>query len=60
MADPVTTPARIDKSAPSTEPLTLLLVAGEASGSQNIDFVLRNTETGEQTVYHSLFMGPPG
>ena len=27
-------------------------------GSQNIDFVLRNTETGEQTVYQSLFMGP--
>ena len=23
-----------------------------------IDFVLRNTDTGEQTVYHSLFMGP--
>ena len=27
-------------------------------GSQGIDFMLRNTETGEQTVYHSLFMGP--
>ena len=27
-------------------------------GSQGIDFILRNTETGEQTVYHSLFMGP--
>jgi polyferredoxin len=27
-------------------------------GSQGIDFNLRNTDTGEQTVYHSLFMGP--
>ena len=23
-----------------------------------VDFVLRNTTTGEQTVYHSVFMGP--
>jgi hypothetical protein len=35
-----------------------ITVAGGARGSQDIDFVLRNTETGEQTVYHSLFMGP--
>jgi len=27
-------------------------------GSQPIDFKLRNTVTGEQTVYHSVFMGP--
>jgi hypothetical protein len=37
-------------------------VAGEpehlVNGSQDIDFILRNTDTGEQTVYHSLFMGP--
>ncbi len=37
-------------------------VAGEpeklADGSQGIDFLLRNTATGEQTVYHSQFMGP--
>ena len=37
-------------------------VAGEpeklVDGSQGVDFLLRNTETGEQTVYHSLFMGP--
>ena len=37
-------------------------VTGEPSrlvdGSQDIDFILRNTETGEQTVYHSVFMGP--
>lgn len=37
-------------------------VAGEpdrlANGSQDVDFVLRNAMTGEQTVYHSVFMGP--
>ena len=37
-------------------------VAGEpdrlVSGSQEVDFVLRNAMTGEQTVYHSVFMGP--
>ena len=41
-----------------------ITVAGQpeklVDGSQGIDFVLRNTETGEQTVYRSLFMGPPG
>ena len=39
-----------------------ITVAGEpeqlVDGSQGIDFILRNTDTGEQTVYHSLFMGP--
>ena len=29
-------------------------------GSQPIDFMLRDTTTGKQTVYHSTFMGPPG
>jgi hypothetical protein len=29
-------------------------------GSQPVDFVLRDTVTGAQTVYHSTFMGPPG
>ncbi len=29
-------------------------------GSQPIDFVLRDTVTGKQTVYHSTFMGPQG
>ena len=28
-------------------------------GSQPIDFVLSDTVTGKQTVYHSTFMGPP-
>jgi cytochrome c oxidase accessory protein FixG len=39
-----------------------VLVSGKpdalADGSQPIDFLLRNTETGEQTTYHSVFMGP--
>jgi cytochrome c oxidase accessory protein FixG len=39
-----------------------VMVAGQPAalreGSQRIDFTLRNTVSGEQTVYHSLFMGP--
>jgi len=39
-----------------------ITVAGDpehlVNGSQDIDFILRNTDTGEQTVYRSLFMGP--
>jgi cytochrome c oxidase accessory protein FixG len=34
--------------------------AGLKNGSQPIDFVLRDTVTGRQTVYHSTFMGPQG
>jgi cytochrome c oxidase accessory protein FixG len=34
--------------------------AGLTDGSQPIDFVLTETATGKQTVYHSTFMGPPG
>jgi cytochrome c oxidase accessory protein FixG len=34
--------------------------AGLANGSQPVDFVLRDTITGQQTVYHSTFMGPAG
>jgi cytochrome c oxidase accessory protein FixG len=41
-----------------------VLVAGQptalAEGSQAIDFVLRDTMTGEQMTYHSVFMGPSG
>jgi hypothetical protein len=29
-----------------------------ADGSQDITFTLRNTRTGEQTLYRSVFMGP--
>jgi hypothetical protein len=32
--------------------------ASLVEGSQPIDFSLRNTATGEVTVYHSVFMGP--
>ena len=32
--------------------------AGATDGSQPVDFHLRNTATGEQTVYHSVFMSP--
>jgi hypothetical protein len=39
-----------------------ITVAGEpdrlVDGSQSIDFILRNSDSGERTVYHSLFMGP--
>jgi cytochrome c oxidase accessory protein FixG len=31
-----------------------------AGGSQPIQFVLRDTDTGEQSRYRSVFMGPPG
>ena len=38
-----------------------ITVSGEpdklTEGSQSIDFILRNTDTGEQTVYRSQFMG---
>jgi hypothetical protein len=37
------------------------LPAALVDGSQPIDFTLRNVLTGEQTTYHSVFMGPePG
>jgi hypothetical protein len=29
-----------------------------ANGSQPVDFVLRDSVTDKQTVYHSTFMGP--
>ena len=34
--------------------------AAGSDGSQKVDFVLRNTTTGEQTTYTSVFMGPGG
>ena len=30
------------------------------NGSQPLDFILRNPDTGEHTEYHSVFMGPAG
>ncbi|MGE0415181.1 MAG: cytochrome c oxidase accessory protein CcoG [Acetobacteraceae bacterium] len=39
-----------------------IFVTGEPTvledGSQRLDFLLRNTTTGEHTIYHSVFMGP--
>ena len=39
-----------------------VLVSGRpdalVDGSQKIKFMLRNAQTGEETVYHSVFMGP--
>ena len=41
-----------------------VMVSGEpdalVEGSRKLDFVLRNTVSGEQTTYHSVFMGPAG
>ena len=34
--------------------------AALVDGSEPIDFSLRDTATGEVTVYHSVFMGPVG
>jgi cytochrome c oxidase accessory protein FixG len=34
------------------------LPAALLDGSQPIDFTLRDTASGEQTIYHSIFMGP--
>jgi hypothetical protein len=34
------------------------LPAALVDGSQPLDFTLRNTMTGEQTTYHSVFLGP--
>jgi cytochrome c oxidase accessory protein FixG len=34
--------------------------AALTAGSQPVDFVLRDSLTGDQTIYHSTFMGPPG
>ncbi len=40
-----------------------VLVTGQpaalVSGSQPVEFLVRDTATGEHTVYHSTFMGPP-
>ena len=42
--------------------MSLSLIATGAAAdwkpSQPIEFILRNTDTGEQTVYRSQFMGP--
>ncbi len=50
-------------SSDGVETFRLLVTARPAAlpdGSQPVDFILRDTTTGAQTVYHSVFMGPAG
>ena len=62
--DPTPSPVlRVLGSSDQVETLRLLVTARPAAlpdGSQPIDFILRDTTTGTQTVYHSVFMGPVG
>jgi len=61
--DPTPMPVvRVHGSADQVETLRLLVTARPAElkdGAQPVDFILRDTATGAQTVYHSSFMGPP-
>ena len=50
-------------SSDEVKTFRLLVTARPAAltdGSQPVDFILRDTATGAQTVYHSVFMGPVG
>ncbi|MFL5286234.1 MAG: cytochrome c oxidase accessory protein CcoG [Rhodopila sp.] len=62
--DPKPVPVlRVLGSADQVESFRLLVTARPTAlsdGSQPVDFILRDTTTGAQTVYHSTFMGPPG
>ena len=54
---------RVLGSSDQVETLRLLVTARPPSltdGSLPVDFVLRDTASGAQTVYHSTFMGPAG
>jgi cytochrome c oxidase accessory protein FixG len=54
---------RMLSASDEVDTFRVLLTARPAaltSGSQPVDFVLRDTATGKQTVYHSAFMGPQG
>ena len=54
---------RVLATGDQIESLRLLVTARPASlpdGSLPVDFVLRDTTDGAQTVYHSTFRGPPG
>jgi cytochrome c oxidase accessory protein FixG len=61
--DPKPVPAlRLSSASDEVSAFRVLVTARPAAlkdGSQPVDFVLRNTTTGQQTVYHSTFMGPP-
>jgi polyferredoxin len=63
-SDPTPEPVlRLLGSSDEVETFRLLVTARPAAlsdGAQPIDFILRDTTTGVQTVYHSTFMGPPG
>jgi cytochrome c oxidase accessory protein FixG len=59
---PVTT-LRLLSASDEVDTFRVLVTARPTAltdGSQSVDFVLRDTATGSQTVYHSTFMGPPG
>jgi len=62
--DPKPAPVlRVPGSSDQVETLRLLVTArppGLNDGSLPVDFVLRDTASGAQTVYHSTFMGPAG
>jgi cytochrome c oxidase accessory protein FixG len=54
---------RVLGSSDEVETFRLLVTARPAAltdGSLPVDFILRDTTTGAQTVYHSVFMGPAG
>jgi cytochrome c oxidase accessory protein FixG len=54
---------RMPSASDEVDTFRVLVTARPAAltdGSQPVDFVLRDTTTGSQTVYHSTFMGPPG
>jgi cytochrome c oxidase accessory protein FixG len=62
--DPKPVPVlRLLSASDEVDTFRVLLTGRPASlvnGSQPVDFVLRDTVTGKQTVYHSSFMGPQG
>jgi cytochrome c oxidase accessory protein FixG len=62
--DPKPVPVLRLLSAPDeVDSFRVLITARPAAlvdGSQPVDFVLRDTSTAAQTVYHSTFMGPSG
>jgi cytochrome c oxidase accessory protein FixG len=54
---------RLLASSDQVETMRMLVTARPqtiADGSIPVDFILRDTATGAQTVYHSTFMGPVG
>ena len=63
-SDPTPEPMlRLLGSSDEVETFRLLVTARPdklVDGAQPMDFILRDTTTGAQTVYHSTFMGPPG